>query len=159
MIARVGPVKVPGATAVVRFDLGRGEFKRRVGWFDAPIVADADGWIGPGTLSAPVVRFVLHDPVPGERTVSLPMINTVHAWLGTSVVVGGEEVQVRFLLVDRLRQTGQIADVHLPMTPRSHASVASAWQTNSMCPPSISVSSAPGIAAAVLRPWSAGSSR
>lgn len=93
---RVGPVKVPGETAVVRFDLGRGEFKRRIGWFEAPIVEGADGWIGPGTLSAPVVRFALHDPVPGERTVSLPMVNTVHAWLGTTIIVGGEEVQVRF---------------------------------------------------------------
>ncbi|MDF7777548.1 hypothetical protein P1X14_19995 [Sphingomonas sp. AOB5] len=98
-IARIGPVKVPGATDVVRIDIGRGEFKRRAGWFQVPYVTGADGAIGPGMLDAPVVRYQMRPAQPGERAVSLPMADYGRAGIGTKLQVGGDTIVVRFSLM------------------------------------------------------------
>ncbi len=97
-MARIGPVIVAGKSAVVRLDLGGGEFKRRVTWFAAPFVADADGTIGPGGLPDPVIRFDLRPPQPGERSVTLPLADFGWSGMGTWVTVGDRPVAVRFSL-------------------------------------------------------------
>ncbi len=100
--ARIGPVRVNGYTAVIRFDFGQGEFKRRVGWFEAPYVEGADGAVGPGALSADRVRFVLRPAAPGEHSVSLPLASFGRAGMGVYLMVGGERIAVSFNL-DRPR--------------------------------------------------------
>lgn len=96
--ARIGPVKVPGYTAVIRLDLGDGEFKRRVGWFTAPYVAGADGAVGPGALEADRVRFVLGPARPGERSIAVPLTDFGRAGMGTTITAGGEKIKVSFNL-------------------------------------------------------------
>ena len=96
--ARVGPVRVPGYTAVIRLDYGDGESKRRIGWFDGPYVAGADGGIGPGALSADRVRFVIGPPMPGERSLTLPLANFGRAGMGVYLIVNGERILTRFSL-------------------------------------------------------------
>jgi hypothetical protein len=100
--ARVGPVRVNGFTAVIRLDLGDGEFKRRVGWFSAPYVSGADGAVGPGGLPADRVRFVIGPAMPGERSVSLPLADFGRAGMGVTLMAGGERISVWFNL-DRPR--------------------------------------------------------
>lgn len=95
---RVGPVRVSGRTAVIRLDLGDGEFKRRVGWFAVPYVSDADGAVGPGLLPADRVRFVIGPVMPGERSVSLPLADFGRAGMGVYLMAGGERISVWFSL-------------------------------------------------------------
>lgn len=70
---KVGPVKVGGQTSVTRLAIGKASFRRRVVWFDRPWSAGADAAVGPGGLPVDSVRFELHAPQPGERTVALPL--------------------------------------------------------------------------------------
>jgi hypothetical protein len=69
----VGRTLVPVRSQLVKVDFGRGVSKTRVGWSEVPFLNGADGSIGPGGFSEEVVRFVLRDPVSGEKTVALPM--------------------------------------------------------------------------------------
>jgi hypothetical protein len=71
----IGPVVLPVPTAVERIDLGRGAEKRRVGWVERAYRADVDASTGPGGLPDEVVRFTLRAAQPGERTVTLPMMD------------------------------------------------------------------------------------
>lgn len=96
--ARVGPVKVPGYTAVIRLDLGDGEFKRRIAWFDAPYVEGADASVGPGLLAAERVRFAIGAVQPGERSVSLPLEDFGRLGMGVYLMAGGERITVSFNL-------------------------------------------------------------
>ena len=106
----VGPVRVPGRTAVVRVDLGNGEEKRRIGWTERPIIPGVDGSVGPGGLQDDVVRFVLRAAVPGEREQTLPMVDGGGLFGGVAglfgqIVVDGEPVRVRFDLRRRATLT------------------------------------------------------
>lgn len=95
----IGPVHVGGRTDLVALDLGSGEFKRRAAWFDAGAYAEgADAVIGPGGLPAATVRFDLRPPRPGEREVTLPLVDFGYGGMGTRLVIGGETVAVRFSL-------------------------------------------------------------
>lgn len=95
---QVGPARVPGLTAVVRFDLGQGEFKRRIAWFNALYVASADGAAGPGFLDADVVRFTLRDPAPDERRAVLPLADFGRAGMGVILTAGSDRIAARFSL-------------------------------------------------------------
>jgi hypothetical protein len=102
----VGPVKVPGRTAVARIDLGHGPEKKRVGWTERPISPGVDGSVGPGGLADDVVRFVLRDPVAGERDHALPMTDGGGllggaAGLFATIPLDGAPVRVRFDLRQR----------------------------------------------------------
>lgn len=99
----VGPEQVQGLSAVGRIAVGEGgrPRKRRIGWARRPYVPDADGVIGPGGLPEPVVRFVLRAPLPGERTITLPLEDEgglFGGWGGLYALVdlGGEPLRVRF---------------------------------------------------------------
>ena len=73
----VGNERVMASTAVARFSWGTARpDKRRIGWTARPYARGQDAVIGPAGLDAPIVRFALHAPRPGERTVSLPMAPT-----------------------------------------------------------------------------------
>ena len=97
----VGPVRIPGRTAVGWIDFGTGPVKRRISFAPKPYAAGFDGVVGPGGLAEPVVRFVLRAAVPGERTVALPMVDQggmMGNWAErfALVEVGGERLRVRF---------------------------------------------------------------
>lgn len=97
----IGPIRIDGATAVARIDLGQGPGKRRVAWADRPAPDGVDAVIGPGGVPEPVVRFVLGPARPGERTVALPMVGRgglAGRWgeLWGLVTVGGRPLRIRF---------------------------------------------------------------
>ena len=99
----VGPEQVPGVSAVGRIAIGEGARprKRRVGWTGRPYFEGADGVIGPGGLPEQVVRFVLRPPLPGERTITLPLEDEgglFGGWGSTYALVdlGGAPLRVRF---------------------------------------------------------------
>lgn len=102
----VGPVKVNGTSAVRDIAVGSGSFKRRVFWFDRPLVPEVDGVIGPSALPDSVVRFSLRAPAPGDRTVTLPMVDGGGMFGGIFglyglIEVGGQPVRIRFDLRHR----------------------------------------------------------
>ena len=97
----VGPVRVPGRTAVVRVDFGNGEEKKRIGWTERPFVPGIDGSVGPGGLKDDVVRFVLRGAQAGERDHVLPMVDGGGllggaAGLFAQVTIDGAPVRIRF---------------------------------------------------------------
>ncbi|WP_114953419.1 hypothetical protein [Sphingosinicella terrae] len=99
----VGPHRIDGSSAVARIAVGEGAQarRRRVGFGARPFTRAADGVIGPGGLPQPVISFVLRDPLPGERTVSLPMADEgglFGGWGGIYALVelGGEPLRIRF---------------------------------------------------------------
>ncbi|MHA6718583.1 hypothetical protein ACX40Y_03935 [Sphingomonas sp. RS6] len=94
--AGIGPVKVPGKSAVVRLDLGRGEFKRRVTWFAAPFEHDADGAIGPGGLPDPRILFRLRPDRSDDVAASFPLADWGYSGLGIELPVGGETMRIAF---------------------------------------------------------------
>jgi hypothetical protein len=99
--ARVGPVHVPGKTAVIRYRLGAEQFKRRTAWFGAPFVDGADGIVGPGGVPAAVVRFEMRSAMPGERMVALPLdsFGTLGKdGMGVRLPIGERSMEVRFSL-------------------------------------------------------------
>lgn len=96
ILAQIGPVRVPGWTGVVRIDFGKGEFKRRGGWFERPFVSGADAAIGPGGVPMEMVRFELAPPQPGERTITLPLADFGRAGMGATVMAGAQPIAVRF---------------------------------------------------------------
>ncbi|WP_404335797.1 hypothetical protein AB2M62_17355 [Sphingomonas sp. MMS12-HWE2-04] len=97
-MAVVGPVRVHGQSAVIRLDLGDGEFKRRVTWFAAPFTQGADGIVGPGALPASRVRFDLHPAQPGERSATLPLADFGAAGMGVRIPAGERTIDVYFTL-------------------------------------------------------------
>lgn len=97
----VGPISAMHRTQVVKLDAGQGVFKRRVGWGKRRYAAVADGTIGPGDLPDPVIRFQFRESQPGERTMTLPMVDGGGMFGGffglyAEIVVGGEPLRVRF---------------------------------------------------------------
>ena len=97
----VGPVRVPGRTAVTRVDFGTGVVRRRVSFAPRAYAAGLDGVVGPGGLDEPVIRFVLRRPLAGERTVTFPMVDQGGLAGGWSdrfamIMVGGAPLRVRF---------------------------------------------------------------
>jgi hypothetical protein len=96
--ARIGPVTVPGKSAVIRFDVAGSAFKRRTAWFKAPVVADADAIVGPGGLPAQVVRFEMRAAMPGERIEALPLADFGARGMGVRIAAGEQEIEVRFSL-------------------------------------------------------------
>ncbi|MBO9714078.1 hypothetical protein [Sphingomonas sp.] len=94
--ALIGPVRVAGRSAVVRIDLGQGEFKRRATWFEGRMTSDADGTIGPGGIPAPVVRFALRPAAPGERSLSFALADWGYLGMGVEVPAGEDTIRLRF---------------------------------------------------------------
>lgn len=108
MGTRIGPILVKGSSAVVRIDLGQGEFKRRVTWFATDFVKGADGSVGPGAYPADILRFELRAPQPGETRTSFPLADFGLSGMGIWLDIGGERARVRFS-TDRDRTTATAA--------------------------------------------------
>jgi hypothetical protein len=96
--AHVGTAKFKGRTELASIDLGHGPVRRRVMWFEKPYAPDADWVVGPGTLSEPVVRFVLHAPRSGEREAVLPLVDRGLSGLQSEVTVDGTRIAMQFVL-------------------------------------------------------------
>ncbi len=97
-IAQVGPVRIPGKSAVVTIAMGGAQFKRRATWFAAPFLTDADAEMGPGGVPDPVVRFDLHSARPGERSVSVPLADFGWSGMGLWAAIGEARIRVTFSL-------------------------------------------------------------
>lgn len=99
---RVGPETVTGRTAVARIGIADvPPRKRRVAWAVRDYAAGIDGVVGPGALPQPVIRFALRPSLPGERTVTLPMVEQgglFGSWGATfgEIMVAGAPLRVRF---------------------------------------------------------------
>lgn len=93
---KVGPVRVSGKSGVMRLDIGGVAFRRRVVWFDRRYEPQGDGAAGPGGLPAEVIRFELRAAQPGERTVSLPLVQKLFQPTYAKITVGGRDVTVLF---------------------------------------------------------------
>lgn len=91
---KVGPVRVPGSTAVMRFSIGAFEFKRRMGWFERDIAPAYDGMLGPGAVPFPVISFKLRAPQPCEQVMTLPLVDSGLQGMGTSY--GKPAIMVQF---------------------------------------------------------------
>ena len=99
----VGPEQVDGVSGVARIAIGAGAEprRRRIGWTARNYASDAEGVVGPGGVPQPVVRFVLRSPIPGERTVALPLVDEggmFGGWGGmyARIEVGGRPMRIRF---------------------------------------------------------------
>ena len=74
---------------------------RRIIFVPLHLFEPTDGVIGPGGVPEPVVRFVLRAPLPGERTITLPLEDEgglLGGWGGSYALVdlGGQSLRVRF---------------------------------------------------------------
>lgn len=99
----IGPVRVPGETAVTRIALGGEPVKRRVAWTARDFAPGADVFVGPGGVPDPVVRFRLRAERAGERVLTLPMIGEGGLFgdrggLFASAPLNGAPVRLRFSL-------------------------------------------------------------
>ncbi|MFA5970421.1 MAG: hypothetical protein WC816_14400 [Sphingomonas sp.] len=93
---KVGPVRVKGDSAVTRLEFGSTGFKRRAVWFERPYTRGADASIGPGGVPADVVRFQLRAAGPGERTISLPLVQKFFFPAYAGVKLGNRTLAVLF---------------------------------------------------------------
>lgn len=97
----VGPIRIAGKTGVATLDLAGTRLKRRISFAPNAYAVGFDGVMGPGGLDAPVVRFTLHEPIAGERTVTLPMVDQGGLMAGWAerfalIEVGGQPLRIRF---------------------------------------------------------------
>ena len=97
----VGPQKVLGRTALAPVDFGGGPAKHRIGFTPRRFAGSVEGTVGPAGLPEQVVRFRLHAPRAGERTITLPMadqggIAADWAERFAVVTVGGAPMRIRF---------------------------------------------------------------
>lgn len=108
IIGQIGPVRVNGRTAVLRFRLpgAAKDKKARTVWFDRDFADGADGVVNPLFLEQNRVRFEL--PGRGGRVNELPYGNANIIQRGTKLVFGGETVLVKYAL--GRAQTGVTAD-------------------------------------------------
>ncbi|MDE2619459.1 MAG: hypothetical protein KGL54_04780 [Sphingomonadales bacterium] len=98
VVVGVGPVKVRGSTAVVRYGVGGVEWRRRIAWFERPAALRADGLLGPTALPHPVVVFRLRPPLAGERQTVLPLVDQGYGGVGTWLTLGQRRVFVNWAL-------------------------------------------------------------
>lgn len=102
-IADVGPLTVAGFRAEMPFVIDGMSRPLTVSWTPANFIDGADCAIGPGGLGAPIIRFVLHAPQPGERQAVLPIIDQPRSAddgsVDAALMVAGRAVAVRFDLM------------------------------------------------------------
>ncbi len=96
VVLKVGPVKVAGKTSVTRLGFAGLDFRRRVVWFDRRYDAGADAAIGPGGISADVIRFDLRPERAGERRVMMPLVQNLFQPTYSRVIVGGRPINILF---------------------------------------------------------------
>jgi hypothetical protein len=96
IVGQIGPARVNGRTAVLRFRLpgSTKEKKARIVWFDRNFVEGADGAVNPLFLIQNKVRFEL--PGRGGRVNRLPYGSANILIRGTRLAFAGETVTVRY---------------------------------------------------------------
>jgi hypothetical protein len=98
IVAVVGPVRIKGSTAVIRYTAPGTQAKRRIGWFDRPAAPGFDALLGPGAIAAPVVTFRLHPENAGEVVHRLPLIDDGYGGMGSAVMIGKTRLLLRWTL-------------------------------------------------------------
>lgn len=113
-LGSVGPVKPKGARGTMVFTLGADQVDLETVWSpDGYSYSAADCAFGPQVLGATIVRFELHEPQPGEKTVKLPILKQNGTRLfgnqpendgaiDALVEIAGRPMGVRFDLTRRL---------------------------------------------------------
>lgn len=81
----IGPVRLTGRSAVLRYAVAGMDNRRRAAWFDREIAPSADGMIGPGGVRQRVVRFTLRPALGGETETVLPLVDRGIAGMGTMI--------------------------------------------------------------------------
>jgi hypothetical protein len=96
IVGQIGPVRVNGRTAVLKFRLpgATKDKKARIVWFDRDFADGADGAVNPLFLEQNKVRFDL--PGRGGRINKLPYGKASFLVRGTKLGFGGETVAVRY---------------------------------------------------------------
>lgn len=112
IMAIVGPVRVKGHSAVIRYTAPGTALKRRIGWFERNAAPGFDALLGPGAVSAPIVTFRLRATSAGERQFRLPLVDGGYGGMGSAVMIGKHRVLLRWAF-DRAEttanaKTGQI---------------------------------------------------
>jgi hypothetical protein len=117
-IYNIGLTKVDFRTDTVNYRFDGTHFKRRTAFSNRNLTSGADGIAGPETFPFQRTIFILRDPKPGDRAITLPLDNETGS--STKVVridVGGRPIYAAFSL-DRseslVTATGGkwIADAH-----------------------------------------------
>ncbi len=105
IVAVVGPVKIKGSTAVIRYTAPGTQTKHRIGWFDRPAAPGFDALLGPGAIAAPVVTFRLHAASAGETVHRLPLVDAGYGGMGSAVMIGKTRLLLRWAF-DKAETTG-----------------------------------------------------
>ena len=82
---KVGPVALKGGSSVFHYTVGGIALKRRGAWLDRDIAPGLAGELGPASVDQGVVTFHLRTPAPGERLITLPLIDRGLQGMGTAV--------------------------------------------------------------------------
>lgn len=91
--SRIGPTLIKGHVKEATLTLGPYTGTASVKFSDVDTYDTADALAGPWAIPFPVVRYQLHAPVDGERTLSVPLASETNWWIATTVRrMGGKKV-------------------------------------------------------------------
>ena len=95
---RIGPVRLTGSSREADVAIGGAAGRRRLLWFDRPVIAGADGLIGPADLPYDRVTFELAAPRDGEAQFEMPLEYTRGTGLYLPLRVGEHDFRFLFSL-------------------------------------------------------------
>lgn len=95
----IGPEKIAFSTDEVKYHADDSPFKRRTAFSDRNLVSGADGIAGPETFPFRRTVFILRDPLPGDRAISLPLDKQMgRSQTSVKIDVGGRPIYAAFSL-------------------------------------------------------------
>ena len=93
----IGPEKIGFRTDNVRYRAGTASFKRRTAFSDRQLTEGADGIAGPETFPFARTTFVMRDPDPDDRAITLPLDTEMgRSQTGVRIDVGGRPIYAAF---------------------------------------------------------------
>jgi len=96
---RIGPVRLDGASKVANVSIGGVAGNRRLVWIDRPVVAGADGVIGPADMPYDRVTFTIGPPHEGEAVFEMEMAYNRSFGLYVPLTLGEHEFHFQFSLM------------------------------------------------------------
>ena len=93
----IGPEKISFRTDNVKYRVSDAPFKRRTAFSNRNLVSGADGIAGPETFPFRRTIFILRDPQPGDRAITLPLDTEMgRSQTGVRINVGGRPIYAAF---------------------------------------------------------------
>lgn len=93
----IGPEKIGFRSDNVKYRASDAQFKRRTAFSHRNLVSGADGIAGPKTFPFPRTIFILRDPQPGDRAITLPLDTEMgRSQTGVRIDVGGRPIYAAF---------------------------------------------------------------